>query len=180
MFFYIWFRTSHLQFSKNISVNIYLERCEISLRNSRFASRFLENCESKFPLFLKFANHQFLMIIIFFLPNGLICFARYFTVTTSCTFQKGCFGNPVSKVYCIVCTCLTKKKYSQIWIAKIIQLWWEKYLSKRSLIKHTYSWRDKPIVLWKLNRQAKRFLGTPILRLNFQIIQWCFVFTFPF
>ena len=33
--------------------------------------------------------------------------------------------------------------------------WWEKYLSKRSLLKHTYSWRDKLIVLWILNRQAK-------------------------
>ena len=33
--------------------------------------------------------------------------------------------------------------------------WWEKYLSKRSLIKHTCSWRDKHIVLWTLNRQAK-------------------------
>ena len=29
-------------------------------------------------------------------------------------------------------------------------------LSKRSLIKHTCSWRDKPIVLWTLNRQAKK------------------------
>ena len=36
--------------------------------------------------------------------------------------------------------------------------WWKKYLSKRSLIKHTCSWRDKLIVLWTLNRQAKTFL----------------------
>ena len=36
--------------------------------------------------------------------------------------------------------------------------WWEKYLSKRSLIKHTCSWRDKVIVLWTLNRWAKIFL----------------------
>ena len=37
--------------------------------------------------------------------------------------------------------------------------WWlEKYLSKRSLIKHTCSWHDKLIVLWKLNRKAKIFL----------------------
>ena len=36
--------------------------------------------------------------------------------------------------------------------------WWEKYLSKRSLIKYTCSWRDKLIVLWTLNRQAKIFL----------------------
>ena len=28
--------------------------------------------------------------------------------------------------------------------------WWEKYHSKRSLIKHTCPWRDKPIVLWTL------------------------------
>ena len=68
VFFYIWFRTSHLQFSKNISVNIYLERYEISLRNSRFASRFLENCKSKFR---KFANHLFLMINYFF-PSKLL------------------------------------------------------------------------------------------------------------
>ena len=39
-----------------------------------------------------------------------------------------------------------------------VALWWEKYLSKRSLIKHTCSWRDKLIVLWTLNGQAKIFL----------------------
>ena len=32
--------------------------------------------------------------------------------------------------------------------------WWEKYLSKRSLIKHSCSERDKLIVLWTLNRQT--------------------------
>ena len=36
-------------------------------------------------------------------------------------------------------------------------LWWEKHLSKRSLIKHTWSWRDTLIILWTLNRQAKMF-----------------------
>ena len=36
--------------------------------------------------------------------------------------------------------------------------WWEKYLSKRSLIKHTCSWRDKLIALRTLKRQAKIFL----------------------
>ena len=36
--------------------------------------------------------------------------------------------------------------------------WWEKYLSKRSLLKNTCSWHDKLIVLWILNRQAKIFL----------------------
>ena len=35
---------------------------------------------------------------------------------------------------------------------------WEKYLSKRSLIKHPCSWRAKLFVLWTLNRQAKIFL----------------------
>ena len=33
--------------------------------------------------------------------------------------------------------------------------WWQKYLSKRSPLKHTCSWRDKLIVLWILNRHAK-------------------------
>ena len=33
--------------------------------------------------------------------------------------------------------------------------WWEKYLSKRSPLKHTCSWRAKLIVLWILNRQPK-------------------------
>ena len=36
--------------------------------------------------------------------------------------------------------------------------WWEKYLLKRSPLKHTCSWRDKLIVLWIMNRQAKIFL----------------------
>ena len=33
-----------------------------------------------------------------------------------------------------------------------------KYLSKRNPLKHTCLWRDKLIVLWILNRQAKIFL----------------------
>ena len=37
--------------------------------------------------------------------------------------------------------------------------WWDKYLSKRSLIKHTCSWYDKPIILWTLNRQVKIFFA---------------------
>ena len=37
--------------------------------------------------------------------------------------------------------------------------WWKNYLSKRSLIKRTCSWREV-IVLWTLNRQAKIFLRT--------------------
>ena len=36
-----------------------------------------------------------------------------------------------------------------------VALWSEKYLSKRSLIKHTCSWSDKLIVLWTLNTHAK-------------------------
>ena len=36
--------------------------------------------------------------------------------------------------------------------------WWEKFLSRRNLFKHTCSWRVKLIVLWTLNRQAKMFL----------------------
>ena len=71
VFLHIWFRTSHLQFSKNISVNLYLAGCEISLHNSRIASRFLESCELKFPLFRKFPNHLFLMINYFF-PSKLL------------------------------------------------------------------------------------------------------------
>ena len=36
--------------------------------------------------------------------------------------------------------------------------WWEKYLLKRSPLKHTCLWCDRLIVLWILNRQAKMFL----------------------
>ena len=45
----------------------------------------------------------------------------------------------------------------------------QKYLSKRSLIKHTCSWRDKLIALWTLNRQVKIFLR--ILDANPKAIQ---------
>ena len=34
--------------------------------------------------------------------------------------------------------------------------WWEKCLSKHSLTKHTCSWHDKLMVLWTLNRQARK------------------------
>ena len=51
--------------------------------------------------------------------------------------------------------------------------WWEKYLSKRSLIKHTCSWRDKLIVLWTLNREAKIFLRKVIqAQENFWVGAW--------
>ena len=42
------------------------------------------------------------------------------------------------------------------------------YLSKCSLIKHTYSLGDKLIVLWTLNRQAKIFLciGKGVIRVG--------------
>ena len=38
--------------------------------------------------------------------------------------------------------------------------WWEKYLSKLIPLKHSCWWRDKLIVLWILNREAKIFLRT--------------------
>ena len=50
--------------------------------------------------------------------------------------------------------------------------WWEKYLSKRSLIKHTCSWRDKLIVLWTLNRRAKIFLRISVIVLIFHHMLW--------
>ena len=37
--------------------------------------------------------------------------------------------------------------------------WWEKYLSKRSLLKHTFSWRDKLIVLWSSYSSTDIFLS---------------------
>ena len=39
----------------------------------------------------------------------------------------------------------------------LLPRWWEKFFSKRSLIKH-HSWRDKVIVLWIRNRKALIFL----------------------
>ena len=45
-------------------------------------------------------------------------------------------------------------------------------LPKLSLIKHICSWRDKLIVLWTLNRQAKRF--SRISKCLFTNI-WCFI-----
>ena len=36
--------------------------------------------------------------------------------------------------------------------------WWEMYLSKRSLLKHTCSWRHRSIILWTLIRRVKIFL----------------------
>ena len=48
--------------------------------------------------------------------------------------------------------------------------WWEKYLLKSSLIKHTCSWRDKVIVLWTLNRQI--FLRITFCLLNNKGSKW--------
>ena len=69
---------------------------------------------------------------------------------------------------CFLALFFKKVKTTQIsvWLSQLKLLfnntklawWWEKYLSKRSQIKHTCSWRDKLIALWTLNRQAKIFL----------------------
>ena len=57
---------------------------------------------------------------------------------------------------------INNKKLSTIYqtakILVVLAQWWEKYLSKYSPLKHACSWRDKLIVLWILNRQAKIFL----------------------
>ena len=73
--------------------------------------------------------------------------------------------NPPKKVFLAFYYLIWLKTYSWYLFKKSIKTyswyfsrWWEKYLSKRSLIKHTCSWRDKLIVLWTLNRQAKIFL----------------------
>ena len=49
--------------------------------------------------------------------------------------------------------------------------WWEKYFSKRSLIKHTCSWRYKLIVLRILNRQGEKILRISLcyVGLNFSL-----------
>ena len=47
---------------------------------------------------------------------------------------------------------------NMLYIIIYVAQWWEKCLSKRSLIKHTCSWRDKLIALRTLKRQAKIFL----------------------
>ena len=44
--------------------------------------------------------------------------------------------------------------------------WWRKYLSKRSLIKGTYSWRDKFIVLWTLKDKRKPFYELQIMKIS--------------
>ena len=48
--------------------------------------------------------------------------------------------------------------------------WCEKNLLKRSLIEHTSSWRNKLIILWTLNRQAKIFLRIWIYQAKFEKI----------
>ena len=57
---------------------------------------------------------------------------------------------------------INNKKLSTIYqtakVLVVLARWWEKHLSKRNPLKHTCSWRDKLIVLWILNRQAKKFL----------------------
>ena len=58
-------------------------------------------------------------------------------------------------------------KWATFW--EIQARWWKKYLSKRSPLKHTCSWRDKLIVLSILNRQAKIF----VFYENFKILKLC-------
>ena len=70
----------------------------------------------------------------------------------------------IRKFYCFRPVCIFPLNMRDIII--YVAQWWEKYLSKCSLIKHTCSWRDKLIVLWKLNRQAKILLHKQILLIN--------------
>ena len=53
--------------------------------------------------------------------------------------------------------------------------WWEKCLSKRSPLKHTYSWHDKLIVLWIQNRQAKISLCIFDLMITYYYINCCYL-----
>ena len=77
--------------------------------------------------------------------NWLWVRQSFFTVALDLTrYDNSFFSNPLEKnVSCFF------ENYAR---------WWEKYLSKHSPLKHTCSWRDKLIVLWMLNRQAKIFL----------------------
>ena len=96
---------------------------------------------------------------------------------SSYIFIRQCFWRPFASrsvsiwVNCLEDNCLITLICPVILISHIVQLllickfycfiyvtwWWEKYLSKRSPLKHTCSWPDKLIVLWILNRQAKIF-----------------------
>ena len=49
-------------------------------------------------------------------------------------------------------------KFNEAMFREILLPSWEKYLSKRCLIKHTRLWRDEIIIFWTLNKQAKRYL----------------------
>ena len=64
--------------------------------------------------------------------------------------SSGVIGSKILKV----CIFPLNMRNIIIYVARL----WEKYLSKRNPLKHTCSCRDKLIVLWILNRQAKIFL----------------------
>ena len=57
-------------------------------------------------------------------------------------------------IYDFLFVVITIRLHRNTWKAR----WWEKYLSERSLIKHTCPWGDKLIPLRTLNWQAKIFL----------------------
>ena len=59
----------------------------------------------------------------------------------------------IRKFYCSVKVIIFTLTMRDIII--YVARWSEKYLSNRNPLKHTCSWRDKLIVLWTLNRQAK-------------------------
>ena len=56
----------------------------------------------------------------------------------------------------------SRNLYAGLWIhcCNYVPWWWEKSLWKRSLLKHTFSWRDKLVLLWILKIQAKIYLPT--------------------
>ena len=62
--------------------------------------------------------------------------------------------------------------YSKSAFYYFLAWWWEKYLWKRSPLKHTCSWRDKLIVLLILNRQAKVFLRITVLPFEVKYGKW--------
>ena len=47
--------------------------------------------------------------------------------------------------------------------------WWVRYLSKRSLIKHTCSWHDKLIIWWTLTEKWKYFT---YIRTHYGVVRW--------
>ena len=119
---------------------------------------YLRNCQqidfltlNGFCLLSKARPDLFLSLLLAFTSAGIIVLKLLELHLT--IFEQNIFNITIS-LSCHEQVCLSGLRF-EIYVSHHRARWWEKYLSKRSPLKHTCLWHDKLNVLWILKWQVK-------------------------